>query len=74
MRMSGKGDPYDNAFMESFFCTLKGDCVERHDFQTLDQARACIFEYLEVFYNRLRLHSALGYRSPMAFEPMPTVT
>jgi len=74
MSMSGKGEPYDNALMESFFSTLKGECVERHDFQTPEQARTCIFEYLEVFYNRQRLHSSLGYRSPMAFEQMPAVT
>ncbi len=72
--MSGKGEPYDNALMESFFGTLKAECVERHDFHNPDQARACIFEYLEVFYNRQRLHSSLGYRSPMAFEQMPVVT
>jgi putative transposase len=74
MSMSGKGEPYDNALMESFFSTLKAECVERHDFQTPDEARACVFEYLEVFYNRQRLHSSLGYRSPMAFEHMPVVT
>jgi len=74
MSMSGKGEPYDNALMESFFSTLKAECVERHDFQTPDQARTCIFEYLEVFYNRQRLHSSLGYRSPMAFEQLPVVT
>jgi transposase InsO family protein len=72
--MSGKGDPYDNALMESFFSTLKAECVERHDFQTPAEARTCVFEYLEVFYNRQRLHSALGYRSPMAFEQLPVVT
>jgi putative transposase len=72
--MSGKGEPYDNALMESFFGTLKAECVERHDFQTPEQARACIFEYLEVCYNRQRLHSSLGYRSPMAFEHTPAVT
>jgi transposase InsO family protein len=74
MSMSGKGEPYDNAVMESFFSTLKAECVERHDFQAPDEARTCIFEYLEVFYNRQRLHSSLGYRSPMAFELMPVVT
>jgi putative transposase len=72
--MRGKGEPYDNALMESFFGTLTAECVERHDFQTPAQARACIFEYLEVFYNRQRLHSSLGYRSPMAFEHTPAVT
>jgi putative transposase len=70
----GKGEPYDNALMESFFATRKGECVDRHEFHSPDQARACIFEYLEVFYNRRRLHSALGYRSPMAFERLPAAT
>lgn len=74
LSMSGKGEPYDNALMESFFSTLKAECVERHNFQTPEQARACIFEYLEVFYNRQRLHSALGYCSPLAFEHTPAVT
>ena len=72
--MSGKGAPYDNALMESFFGTLNAFGFERHDFQTQDQACACIFESLEVFYNRQRLHSALGYRSPLAFEHLPVVT
>lgn len=49
-----------------------GECVSRHTFQTIEQARACIFEYLEVFYTRQRLHSALGYRSPVAFEHLPS--
>lgn len=66
--MSRKGDCYDNALMESFFGTLKAECVERQSFQTQAEAHACLFEYLEVFYNRQRVHSALGYRSPIAFE------
>jgi putative transposase len=74
LSMSGKGEPYDNALMESFFGTLEVECVGRHDFQTPEQARVCIFEYLEVFYNRQRLHSALGYRSPLAFEHIPVAT
>jgi putative transposase len=74
LSMSGKGEPYDNALMESFFATLKVECVERHTFQTIEQARACIFEYLEVFYNRQRLHSSLGYRSPLAYEQSPVDT
>lgn len=74
MSMSRKGEPYDNALMESFFGTLKAECVARHDFQTLAQARTCIFDYLEAFYNRQRLHSSLGYRSPMAFEHALAVT
>jgi putative transposase len=60
--------------MERFFGTLKAECVQRHDVQTPAQARACLFEYLEVFSNRQRLPSALGYRSPMAFEHTPAVT
>ena len=74
LSMSGKGEPYDNALMERFFGTLKAECVERHDFQTPEQAQACIFEYVEVFYNRQRLHSSLGYRSPLAFEHLPVVS
>lgn len=73
MSMSGKGDLHDNALMESFFSTLKAECAERQDFQTPDEARLCVFEYLEVFYNRQRLHSSLGYRSLLAFEHMPVV-
>jgi transposase InsO family protein len=74
MSMRGKGEPSDNALMESCFATLKVACVQRHDCQTPAQARACIFEYLQVFYNRQRLHSALGSRTPMAFEHLPIVT
>lgn len=74
LSMSGKGDPYDNALMESFFATLKAECVERHTFQTIEQARACIFDYLAIFYNRQRLHSSLGYRPPIAFEQLPAAT
>lgn len=74
LSMSRKGEPYDNALMESFFGTLKAECVSRQTFQTIEQARTCIFEYLEVFYNRQRLHSALGYRSPMVFEHLTADT
>ena len=62
------GDCYDNAVAESFFSTLKRECVHRHPFQTRKEARTVIFEYIEVFYNRERLHSTLGYLSPAAFE------
>ena len=62
------GDCYDNAVAESFFSTLKRECVHRHQFQTRKEARTVIFEYIEVFYNRERLHSTLGYLSPAAFE------
>jgi putative transposase len=63
--MSRKGDCYDNALMESFIGTLKTECVERESYQTRSQARRSIFEYLEAFYNRQRLHSSLGYVSPV---------
>ncbi|MBA2479278.1 MAG: IS3 family transposase [Planctomycetes bacterium] len=54
--------------MESFFHTLKVELIHRHHFQTRQQAKAVIFEYIESFYNRVRTHSALGYLSPAAFE------
>lgn len=66
--MSRTGDCYDNAAMESFFATLKKECVHRHHFQNRRQARQVIFEYLECFYDSVRLHSTLAYTSPRAFE------
>lgn len=66
--MSRKGNAYDNAPMESFFSTLKRELVHRASFATRAQARTAVFEYIEVFYNRQRLHSALGYQSPTEFE------
>jgi putative transposase len=65
--MSRAGDCYDNAMMESFFATLKAECACR-PFATRAQARTALFDYIEVFYNRQRLHSALGYLSPEQFE------
>ena len=62
--MSRKGDCYDNAPMESFFASLKKEQVHQVRFRTRAEARAAVFEYVEVFYNRQRLHSALGYRTP----------
>ena len=67
LSMSGVGNCYDNAVMESFFATLKTECVT-HPFGTRALARTTIFEYIEVWYNRLRLHSTLGYLSPVEFE------
>jgi len=66
--MSGRGDCWDNAVMESFWGTLKTELVNHERYQTREQARASIFEYVEVFYNRQRLHSSLGYQSPEQFE------
>jgi transposase InsO family protein len=66
--MSGKGDCWDNAVMESFWSTLKNELVHHQHYATREQARASIFEYIEIFYNRKRLHSSIGYQSPEAFE------
>jgi putative transposase len=66
--MSRKADCWDNAPMESFFHTLKTELVEHCDYHTREEARASLFEYLEVFYNRQRRHSTLHYESPLAFE------
>jgi transposase InsO family protein len=66
--MSGVGNCYDNAAMESFFHTLKVELIHQRRYRTREEARQEIFEYIEVFYNRERLHSALGYSSPVDFE------
>ena len=67
--MSRKGNCYDNAPMESFFATLKKELIHHEEYQTREEARQSIFEYIdEVFYNRVRRHSALGYVSPDEFE------
>ncbi len=63
--MSRRGDCWDNAPMESFFATLKKELVHQENYPTRAEARASIFEYIEVFYNRVRRHSALGYLSPI---------
>jgi transposase InsO family protein len=68
--MSKKGDCWDNAVAESFFHTLKIELVHHCDYETRDEARASIFEYIEVFYNRQRSHSANGYEAPLTFETM----
>ena len=68
--MSRKGNCWDNAVMESFFGTLKTELVYHRKYETREEARSDIFDYIEVFYNRKRLHSALGYRSPADFEKM----
>ena len=66
--MSGKGNCYDNATMESFFHTLKVQHVYHHNYKTRKDAIASLFWYIEVFYNRRKKHSALGNLSPQAFE------
>jgi putative transposase len=71
--MSRKGMPYDNAMIESFFSSLKQELTHHEKFKTLDEARYKIFSYIEVFYNRQRKHSSLGYRSPEQFEKLESV-
>jgi transposase InsO family protein len=66
--MSRRGNCYDNAAMESFWSSLKNELVHRRHFTTHTEARTAIFDYIEVFYNRTRRHSALGYQSPLDFE------
>jgi putative transposase len=66
--MSRRGDCWDNAPMESFFASLKKELVHREEYASREQAKASIFEYIEVFYNRVRRHSSLGYVSPAEFE------
>jgi putative transposase len=66
--MSGRGDCWDNAMMESFWATLKTELIHLQSDATRSQAKQSIFEYIEVFYNRKRLHSSLGYVSPESFE------
>jgi transposase InsO family protein len=72
--MSAKGNAYDNAVAESFFSNLKNELVHHCDFVTREQARAAIFDYIEIFYNRQRRHQTLGYVSPMQFEQMNRVS
>lgn len=66
--MSGLGHCYDNAAMESFWSSLKNEWIHHLRFENAEQARLAIFDYIEAFYNRKRLHSALGYKSPVEFE------
>ena len=66
--MSCKGNCWDNAAMESFFSTLKEECVGSTIYSSHDEARLALFTYLEVYYNRIRRHSTLGYVSPFMYE------
>lgn len=66
--MSRAGNCYDNAPMESFFASLKKELVHHEDYATIEIAKASVFEYIEVFYNRIRRYSALGYVAPAEFE------
>ena len=71
--MSGKGNCWDNAVMESFYRTLKVELIYQRNYETRIEARRDIFEYIEIFYNRKRLHSFLGYHSPEEYEKMTMV-
>jgi putative transposase len=66
--MSRKGDCWDNAVAESFFHTLKVELIHGETYNTRQEAKMAIFEYIEVFYNRQRCHSSLGYLSPYEYE------
>lgn len=68
--MSRKGNCYDNAVMESFFGTIKTECLYEFRFRSREEARRIIFDYIEIFYNRQRRHSALDYLSPCNYEQM----
>jgi putative transposase len=66
--MSRKADPYDNAMMESFFATLRAELTELEQFATRAAAQVAVFDYIEVFYNRQRIHTSIGYTHPTAYE------
>ena len=66
--MSRKGNCWDNAAMESFFGLLKEECVGNAIYASHEEARLALFTYLEVYYNRIRRHSTLGYVSPFVYE------
>ena len=71
--MSRKGNCWDNAVMESFYRTLKVELIYQRKYETRIEAQRDIFEYIEIFYNRERLHSFLGYNSPEEYEKMTMV-
>jgi transposase InsO family protein len=68
--MSRKGNCWDNAVAESFFSTIKTELIYQNKFKTREEARHAIFEYIEVFYNRIRMHSSNDYLSPVQYEAM----
>ncbi len=71
--MSRKANCYDNAVVESFFKTIKAELARKSKFRTQEEAKLAIFEYIEIFYNRQRMHSTLGYMSPMEYERLNSV-
>jgi len=66
--MNGRKVPQDNAVAESFFSSLKNELIHHCDFRSRDEARAAIFDYIELFYNRKRIHQSPGYRTPEEVE------
>lgn len=66
--MSRKGNCYDNAVMESFFHTLKTELVRHENFQTREEAKMKVFDYIEIYYNRQRIHSSIDYFTPVEYE------
>jgi transposase InsO family protein len=66
--MSRKGNCYDNAVAESFFSSLKNELIHHRDYHTRDQARTAIFDYIELFYNRQRIHQSLDYETPLVYD------
>ncbi len=66
--MSRPGCPYDNACLESFFSTAKKERIYRKEYGTLEEVKSDLFEYIELFYNRKRMHSHLGYMSPVEYR------
>ena len=72
--MSGKGNCFDNAITESFFATLKTELVYLERFETREEAKGKVFDFIEIFYNRQRIHSSIGYNSPVDFEKKKEVS
>lgn len=68
--VSRPGNPYDNAVSESFFKTLKRELINGRNYQTRQEAQQDIFKYIELYYNPTRIHSTLGYMSPLEYEQM----
>ncbi len=66
--MNSHGCPYDNSCMESFFASLKKELIYRKKFDTIEEVKTDVFRYIELFYNRKRLHSSLGYMSPVEYR------
>lgn len=72
--MSRKGDCWDNAVAESFFASLEWELIEDSDWHTHEEAWRAVFDYIEVWYNRERRHSSLGYTSPVEYEAQLALT